>query len=186
MSAALHASPVSASVAVCQPWSADDWRDAAALLHDYVEWVRAATGFEPLDAQPELVVELADVQNRYSRGDTMLFLARRDETAVGTIAVRFHRDGTAELKRMFVRDDARGRGIADDLVRTVLCVAGATGRRLVWLDAHQGSMERAIAVYRRHGFVETDDPPAGSGVDGFVVMERQLTDDECDARWTPC
>ena len=186
MSAALPASPATATVAVCQPWSADDWLDAAALLHDYVDWIRTSSGFEPLDAQPELIAELADVQNRYSRGDTLLFLARSDETAVGTIALRFHRDGTAELKRMFVRAGARGRGIADDLVRTVLCVAGATGRRLVWLDAQRGSMDRAIAVYCRHGFVETDAPRQGSGVDALVVMERQLTDDECDGRWTPC
>ena len=185
MSAALPTSPAGATVAVCQPWSADDWVDAAALLHDYVDWIRETTGFEPLQVQPELVAELADVQNCYSRGDTMLFLARRDDAAVGTTAVRFHRDGTAELKRMFVRPEARGRGIADDLVRTVLCVAGATGRRLVWLDAHRGSMDCAIAVYDRHGFVETDDRRPGSA-DGLVVMERQLGDDECDERWTPC
>jgi GNAT superfamily N-acetyltransferase len=86
---------------------------------------------------------------------------------------------------MFVRPEVRGRGIADDLVRTVLCVAGATGRRLVWLDAQRGSMDRAIAVYSRHGFVETDDRRPGSA-DGLLIMERRLADDECDERWTPC
>src|SRR5262245_15523965 len=91
MSTALPASPAGATVAVCQPWSADDWVDASALLHEYIDWVRDATEFEPVDVQPELVAELADVQGCYSRGDTMLFVARSGDDAVGTVALRFHR-----------------------------------------------------------------------------------------------
>jgi GNAT superfamily N-acetyltransferase len=154
--------------------SALDWIEAAGLLHDYLGWMRAAAGFEPLEVQPALAAELADLASHYSGDDAVLFLAAEGGTTVGTIAVRFHHDGTAELKRMYVRPVARGHGLADRLVGAVVDAATARGCRLVWLETQRGAMDRAIAAYRHAGFVETGDLDPTLAFDGLVVMRRDL------------
>jgi GNAT superfamily N-acetyltransferase len=104
----------------------------------------------------------------------VVFLARWDGIAVGVVALRCHRDGTAELKRMYVRPVARGRGAADLLVGAVVEAAAARGCHTIWLETVHGAMDRAIAVYRRHGFVVAVARSATLGMDGVVVMERPL------------
>jgi putative acetyltransferase len=151
-----------------------DWREATALLYDYVEWVRGWTGVDPIAEQPQLHMELASPADHYATDDAVLYLAAWRAIAVGVVAIRVQPDGSAELKRMYVRPVARGRGIADRLIDAA--VAGATERQchIVWLETMRGAMDPAIAVYRRSGFVESSTRPPTLGMDGVVVMERIL------------
>ncbi|HEX4456120.1 MAG TPA: GNAT family N-acetyltransferase [Kofleriaceae bacterium] len=67
-----------------------------------------------------------------------------------------------ELISLWVAPDARGRGVGDLLVRTVLGYAGARPTRLnVYPDNAP-----AIALYRRHGFAEL------GVVEGELQMEH--------------
>ncbi|MEM9134962.1 MAG: GNAT family N-acetyltransferase [Actinomycetota bacterium] len=162
------------SVDVRPPRSTDDWHQATALLHDYVEWLRAAVGVEPLDEQPAIATELADLAAVYDGRAARLFLAFDGPLAVGMVAVRPHDDGTAELKRLYLRPVARGRGLADRLVEQAVQAAADGGHRAIWLESMRGVMEPALAVYRRHGF-----GPAGVDrqtivLDGMVVLERPV------------
>lgn len=154
--------------------SAADWDEATALLHDYVEWLHTATGIDLRTTQPGFAAELECPACFYGGTDRVLFLAYLREVAVGTVAVVCHDDGTAELKRMYVRPIARGRGIADRLVRRVLETAADAGCRTIWLETKPVVMDAAIAVYRRNGF----EPLPGGGrtldVDGLLVMEQRL------------
>ena len=117
----------------------------------------------------------------YGGDGSDMFVAFDDGLAVGTVAVRYHCDGTAELKRMYVRSAARGRGIADLLAERAVAAAGERGCRSIWLETLRGVMDPAISVYRRHGFV----PSRRGGtlsVGGIVVMERRL-DDAREDEW---
>jgi putative acetyltransferase len=154
--------------------SGADWREATTLLHDYVEWVRGWTGTDPIAEQPQLHADLACPADQYAADDAALYLVDWRAIAVGVIAIRVEPDGTAELKRMYVRPVARGRGVADRLIDAA--VAGATKRQCqtVWLETLRGAMDPAIAVYRRNGFVESSTRPPTLGMDGVVVMERSL------------
>jgi putative acetyltransferase len=119
-----------------------------------------------------MVPELADPP-ALGRGSTVRFLARRHGTAVGIVSIAVD-DGSAELKRMFVRPVARGHGVADALLDAALSRAAAAGCRTVWLETMRGAMDRAIAVYRRHGFVDSSRRGTLDGVPGVVVLERAL------------
>ena len=162
------------------PTTTDDWFQATALLHDYVEWLRAAVGVEPLDEQPALRAELADLAAVYDGRLARLFLAFDGPLPVGMIAVRHHPGprsddpGTAELKRMYVRPIARGRGLADALIDHVIQDAHRHGRSSVWLETMRGVMDPAIAVYRRNGFDPGADAERTIALDGMVVLERAL------------
>ncbi len=174
------------NVEIRPPADPIDWLEATALLHDYVEWLRAAVGVEPLDAQPALRRELADLAGHYDGRRAVLFLATIDRLAVGTIAVRYPVDGptasaaaragtAAELKRMYLRPMARGLGLADRLVDRAVASAGSRGCTTIWLETLPGVMDPALAVYRRNGFVETADGSRSIGVDGIVTLERTVT-----------
>lgn len=154
--------------------SVADWVQAAALLHDYVEWIQAAARIDPLVEQPCFAVELATLAKHYARPDSWLFIAYRGDLAVGTVAVRRHGDGSAELKRLYVRRLARGAGVADGLVARALAVAAGWGCDRIWLESLRGVMDPAIAVYRRNGFLEIDGPGRTLDVEGLVVMECRI------------
>jgi GNAT superfamily N-acetyltransferase len=162
---------------VRRPATPAEWSESAALLHDHAEWIRHAARFEPLHEQPAFAAELADLPGHYSGPHAVLFLARLDGFSAGVVAVRFHPDGSAELKRMYVRPVARGRGVADELVAAVIAAAEARDCTAVWLETLRGTMDRAIAMYRRNGFVESDGTGAAHRtleVEGVVVMEHRL------------
>ncbi len=154
--------------------SDDDLEDATALLHDFVEWMRAAGGFDPLTVQPALADELAALGGHYRGSDRVLLLARWHGRPAGTAAVRFHSNGTAELKRMYVRPVARGHGIADALIERSVGLAVDRGCTSIWLETLRGVMDRAIALYRRHDFRELDSGGRTLHLDRIVVMERAL------------
>jgi ribosomal protein S18 acetylase RimI-like enzyme len=63
-------------------------------------------------------------------------------------------DGTVELISMWVAPSARGRGVADALVREVERWARASGARVLRLDVAEDNAA-AQAVYARHGFALT-------------------------------
>lgn len=154
--------------------TAADARHARALLYDYVEWIRAAAGFDPLQVQSHLADELEELCARYGRDASVLYLAWDGDVPVGTVAIRCHDDGTAELKRMYVRPVARGRGVARALVHTALATAADLGGRRAWLETLRGVMDPAIALYRAHGFREIASGGRTFAADDLVVMERPL------------
>ena len=87
-----------------------DWHQATALLYDYVEWMRAWIDLDPLVEQPLLHAELASLADHYATDTAALYLVVCQAIAVGAVAIRAQPDGSAELKRLYVRPIARGRG----------------------------------------------------------------------------
>lgn len=154
---------------------ATDWDQATALLFDYVEWLRAAAGVEPLKEQPALVEELADLAGRYQTPSTALYVAVDTDRVNGMAAFRVHEDGSAELKRMYVRPVARGRGLADRLIEAVVEAALDRGCSKIWLETMSEVMDPAINLYNRHGFTEATDEHRTIHLDRMVVMERNLS-----------
>jgi len=167
----MDSSPITTTVrAVSTP---QDWIDAAALLDDYVTWIRDHAGYDPHVAQPAFVDELDDLAHYYAAPLRALFLGFVGARAAGTVAVHQHAGPAAELKRMFVSPDARGRGLADRLVTTAIEHASRSACSFVWLETVRGAMDPAVAVYRRNGFTQTDRPPT-LAIPGTIVMHRRV------------
>ncbi len=80
-----------------------------------------------------------------------VFVARDDASIVGMAALVDRGDGSAELKRMFVPEVARGRGIAYELLTAVERHARQADIRLIQLET--GPLQHAaIRLYERAGF----------------------------------
>jgi putative acetyltransferase len=126
-----------------------------------------AVSEEPFDA-PEsqaLLRELnTDLIRRY-RGDdhpsvvgpdtleVVSFLVARDDAGrqLGCVALRRRDDGSLEIKRMYVRPEARGTGLADRLLAEAEGRARALGAERVKLETGLAQPE-AMAVYERNGY----------------------------------
>ena len=106
------------------------------------------------------------------------FLARLGGTAVGCGGVALYSD-FAEVKRMYVRDIARGRGVARAMCAHSLAHARARGFRAMQFNFVVGSNTRAVALWQSLGFEivgrlpEAFDHPRLGLVDA-VVMYRML------------
>jgi GNAT superfamily N-acetyltransferase len=80
-----------------------------------------------------------------------LWLAASADGGLGCVALRPLSDTAAEVKRMFVDSDARGRGIGRALMERVVAEARARGYQWLRLGT-LGDMAAAQALYRSLGF----------------------------------
>jgi N-acetylglutamate synthase-like GNAT family acetyltransferase len=78
-------------------------------------------------------------------------LAEAEGNVVGCVAIRPMEDGEAELKRLYVAPEVRGRQVGRALVMEALHTARSAGIQKLFLDT-LATMDRAIAVYQRVGF----------------------------------
>jgi ribosomal protein S18 acetylase RimI-like enzyme len=84
-------------------------------------------------------------------------------------------DGSVELISMWVAPFARGRGVSDALAKAVIEWAREQQASTVTLGVLEGN-ERAVAFYRRHGFI-----PVGANP-GAVTEHRMVRDFSQDSR----
>jgi putative acetyltransferase len=86
----------------------------------------------------------------------VFLVARRDGEALGSIAYRPIAPGHAEMKRLFVRDGARGMGLGRRLLEALEDIARAQGIDRISLETGVKQGE-AIGLYRAFGY--RDCPP---------------------------
>ena len=107
--------------------------------------------------------------------DLAVFLVARDPTGtpVGCGALRALGDGAVEIKRMYVRPQARGSGLGRRLLSSLEVEARQRGFTVCRLETGDLQHE-AIALYRSAGYVEID--RFGPYVDSDISMcfERRL------------
>jgi GNAT superfamily N-acetyltransferase len=96
--------------------------------------------------------DLADLGARYGGGRAGFWVAEKDGAIVGTVAIRAKDDTTCELKRLYLRADARGAGLGQSLYAHAEAFARAAGYSRIWLDSSR-RFETAHGLYRRNGFV---------------------------------
>ncbi len=79
------------------------------------------------------------------------FLAFDGEEAVGCVCLKAYDGETAEMKRFFVREGFRGRGIARGLFETLEAFARERGYKRLILETDE-MLSAAVRFYRKAGF----------------------------------
>lgn len=109
--------------------------------------------------------ELATLPGAYAAPDGCLLIARDGDAIMGCAALRRASEADGEMKRLYVRDAARGRGVGRALVDRVLQRARDAGYERVVLDTLP-TMAAAQAMYAQLGFRDIapyyDNPVAGT------------------------
>jgi ribosomal protein S18 acetylase RimI-like enzyme len=85
----------------------------------------------------------------------LLLLARLRNRPIGCGALKFHGDGPADIKRMWIAPSARGIGLGRRLLHELEEHAQQAGVSVVRLETNR-ALREAIALYRRSGYVEVE------------------------------
>jgi len=142
------------------PQSARDWDEVRSLMRAFVAWHRQRhhQDIHLVDRYFDAAAfdaELAALPGPYAPPRGRLLLARMDGRAVGCVALKDQGGGRCEMKRMFVRVDAQGRGVGRALATALVDEARAAGYRTMRLDTSIRQQE-AQALYRSLGFAASE------------------------------
>lgn len=136
--------------------------------------------FQEYGRDPEIRVclqgfeqELASLPGSYGPPRGRLFLALEEEMALGCVGLRADVGATCEMKRLYVRPQARGLGLGRRLVSALLAQAKALGYARMVLDTLP-SMVAARRLYASAGFLEVP-PPRPESAAGRIFMEIDLS-----------
>ena len=136
------------------------------MLREYVTWVGLDLGFQEIDA------ELDGLPGDYAPPRGALLVAVEDERYLAMIALRPIDSTIAEMKRLYVRPEARGRGLARRLVAR-LC---EEARRLNYTELRLDTlpmMGEAQALYETYGFVDIE-PYYETPIAGTRFMSKKI------------
>jgi putative acetyltransferase len=116
--------------------------------------------------------ELETIREQYAEPSGALLLACDGEAYVGCSGVRKFDEETAELKRMYVKNEYRGYQIGINLLQRSIELAKQLGYKKIRLDTLE-SMAKAQQLYSSFGFYEI---PAYrfNPLPGTVYMEKKL------------
>lgn len=165
---------------VRQAASEQELDDVRALMRAFVAWHRRrhvadiALIDRYFDAA-EFAAELAGLPGTYAPPRGRLLVAYAGGQPAGCAALRDLGAGICEMKRMFVPEEFRGRGIGRALAERILAAAQAAGYRRMRLDTSRHQTE-AIRLYETIGFTRISPYyPVGADLrDWLVFYERAL------------
>ena len=116
--------------------------------------------------------ELASLPGAYSLPGGCLLLATDGARSVGGVGVRPLDERTCEMKRLYVRQEARGQSVGRRLVDEAVAFARAAGYRAMRLDTLP-TMTAARELYRQMGFRDIA-PYRYNPIPGTTFMELTL------------
>lgn len=105
--------------------------------------------------------------------DVVFLVARKDGAAVGCGAILWAGDGTAEIKRMFVADGARGHGVGRRILTKLIELAREHSIDRLNLETGPLNTE-AVRLYHAMGFIETGPFPPYEPNPWSLFMTRRL------------
>jgi len=143
-----------------------EFETGKALFQEYAESLNVDLCFQNFSG------ELETIAQQYNLPAGGLYLSFCDGLPAGCAGVRKLDDETAELKRMFVKDEYRGYKIGVKLLQLAIDLAKQLGYSKLRLDTLE-DMVKAQQLYQSFGFYEI---PAYryNPLGGTIYMEKQL------------
>ena len=151
---------------VIRPAADADVPEIRRMLQEYVEWIGLDLAFQEIEA------ELSGLPGDYAPPRGALFVATGGDQYLAMIALRPLEGAVAEMKRLYVRPEARGRGLAQQLIARLFDEARRLNYSEVRLDTLP-KMGEAQALYQRYGFVDID-PYYETPIAGTRFMSKKI------------
>ena len=136
------------------------------LFREYSAWLGVDLCFQDFEA------ELATLPGKYAPPAGAILVVHVDGAPAGVVALRALAPSICEMKRLWVREPFRDRGLGKVLAKAILDRARAAGYARLRLDTLP-QMKSALALYRTLGFYEVpayyDNPLLGT-----IYLEKDL------------
>lgn len=157
------------SIQLTRAGTAEDFAVARVLFEEYAAALGVDLCFQNFER------ELNNLPTEYGPPGGRLLLASTNDKHVGCVGLRKLADGVCEMKRLYVRPQARGTGLGRVLATEIIKAAKELGYGSMRLDTLP-SMKEAVPLYRSLGFKETE-AYRYNPVEGTIYMELDLSED---------
>ncbi len=150
--------------------TAADFNIAKELFIEYANSLGFSLCFQGFDK------EIATIDQQYAMPNGVLFLLKDDDTGknVGCVGLRKQAKGVAELKRMYIQPEFRGKGGGELMLKKIILFTRMMPfYQSIVLDTIPETMGNAIALYRKMGFVEIP-PYYKSEVKERICMKLEI------------
>jgi GNAT superfamily N-acetyltransferase len=149
-----------------RPATAADIPEVRAMLKEYVEWIDLDLAFQEIDA------ELDGLPGEYRPPRGALLVVTEGDRHLAMIALRPLDGPVGEIKRLYVRPAARGRGLARQLIARI----GDEAKRLGYTELRLDTlpmMGEAQALYETCGFADIE-PYYETPIAGTRFMAKKI------------
>lgn len=158
------------TIRLAQAHSEDEWRLARELIEEYAASLNVDLCFQDLGH------ELTHLPDEYGPPGGAFLLSAENDVYLGCIGLRRISDGIGEVKRLYVRPAARGRGAGRLLAEGIIAAAQRLGYARLRLDTLP-DMKEAQALYASLGFTAIPEYRFNP-VPGTVFLELSLPGSE--------
>ena len=136
------------------------------LITEYNKKLNRDLSFQKIDE------ELNDPALKYTPPEGELLVAAENGKIYGMVAYHRHSDTRCEMKRLYVKPEARGMHLGDTLVSEIIEHAHRAGYKEMVLDTIM-PLKAAIGIYQKYGFVECE-PYYDNPMDDVIYMKKEL------------
>ena len=130
-------------------YSIEELEEVREIFIEYADFLKVDLCFQDFEK------ELQTLHQVYFPPSGCIILAKEDGHVLGCIALKPIAEGICEMKRLYVRPEARGSSLGKKLVNELIEFAKKAGYKTMKLDTIT-SLKEAISLYRSKGFVETE------------------------------
>ncbi|MEM6801102.1 MAG: GNAT family N-acetyltransferase [Bacteroidota bacterium] len=154
-------------IALKEVQSKEEYQIAIQLFKEYGAQIGIDLSFQNFEQ------ELRDIHTQYARPHGILMIAYdKDKHPIGCFGIRKFADTICELKRMYLKKEARGKGLGKELLLESIRLGQQLAYKHMRLDTLP-SMESAIRLYKKTGFYEIE-PYRYNPIKGTKYFEIQL------------
>ena len=140
---------------------------ARELIIEYVSRLNRDLSFQNIDE------ELEDPAVKYTAPEGELLVAVDEANhVIGMVAYHRHNAQRCEMKRLYVKPEARGIHLGDALVETIIERARRAGYKEMVLDTI-APLKSAIGLYEKSGFSKCE-PYYDNPMDDVIYMSKKL------------
>mgnify|MGYP001792228627 CR=1 len=125
-----------------------EYKEDISLFREYAQDLGIDLSFQNFEQ------ELQEITVQYARPNGALVVAFNDcKQPLGCVGVRKLEPKICELKRMYIKAEARGKGLGKQLLSKALVIAKELKYEIMRLDT-LGTMDAAMGLYKITGFYE--------------------------------
>lgn len=139
-------------------------------VHDFIENILKEEF--PDEAPLYNYDDLDDIGKSYSGEKEIFLVAEKDNTIVGTIAVKEDSPDVALLRRIFVHKDYRGKGYGAKLLCTAINFCFQHGYKSI-IFRGSSRMRNALQLCLQNGFKKNEEIDLGNNLQ-LIILKKEL------------